>query len=47
MKYRINHEVVTVRASEEADDQEVLDIIARMLARLAPNYGSLVIERVE
>jgi hypothetical protein len=47
MKYRIEHQVITVRASAEADDSEVFEILARYLAKLAPNYGALVIERVE
>ena len=47
MRYRIEHQVVTVNASAEADENEVFEVLARYLARLAPNYGALTIERVE
>lgn len=47
MKYRVEHQIVTVIASEEAGDPEVFEILARYLARLAPRYGVLTVERVE
>lgn len=47
MKYRVEHQVVTVTSSEEADENQVFETLARYLARLAPRYGVLTIERME
>lgn len=47
MKYRIEHQVITVNSSEEADENQVFETLARYLAKLAPKYGVLTIERME
>jgi hypothetical protein len=47
MKYTVTYKGATYQVSSEASHDEIHDLIERMLARIAPNYGALVIERVE
>lgn len=47
MKYTVTYKGGTYSVSSDASHDEIHELIERMLARITPNYGSLVIERTE
>lgn len=47
MRYTVTYQGGTYSVASESSHEDIHELIERMLARITPNYGSLVIERTE
>ena len=47
MKYIVTYHGGTYSVGSETSHEDIHELIERMLARITPNYGTLVIERTE
>jgi hypothetical protein len=47
VKYTVTYQGASYSVTSESSHEDIHELLERMLARIAPNYGSLVIERTE